>query len=145
MENIEIIKDKSSLEGTCYIELSLGKYKGVHWEETSLFFDEEIFGLIEPIFERNVPGYDHYSMNDADFNAWESIISDLLQLKNTIEQSSDFNDISDQAGFIYSGTRDYFATHYQDCKMKLSVLIEELVNWASINIKQHGYISILGI
>jgi len=33
MEEIKIIKDKSELEGTGYLEFSLGKYQGKHWIE----------------------------------------------------------------------------------------------------------------
>ena len=93
MERIEIIKDKSELEGTCYIEVSPGKYQGKHWEETSLFFDEEIFGLIEMIFERNVPGYDHYSMNDANSESWTKVISELKELSVFLWSANKFTDI----------------------------------------------------
>jgi len=145
MEKIEIIKDKSQLEGTGYFELSLGKYKRVHWEDTSLFFDEEVFGLIEPVFDRHVAGYDHYDMMDANAEAWNMIIKDLLELKETLDNSQDINDIFNSVGFCFGGTRDYFATHFSQCKSDLSVLIEELVVWASKNIKQHGHIAVLGL
>ena len=145
MENIEIIRDKSKLDGTGYFELSLGKYRRVHWEDTSLFFDEEVFGLIEPIFERHVPGYDHYDMMDADSNAWKRINEDLLTLKETLDNSNDINGILGHVGFVFSGSRDYFANHYDQCKSQLISLIEDLVNWSSDNIKQHGHIAVLGL
>lgn len=145
MERIEIIKDKSELEGTCYIELSLGKYQGKHWEETSLFFDEEIFGLIEMIFERHVPGYDHYSMNDADSESWNKVISELKELSVFLESANKFTDIVGKVGFVFGGTRDYFQNHFQFCKTQLHEMINELVAWAEINIGKHGYIAVLGI
>jgi len=145
MERIEIIKDKSELEGTCYIELSLGKYQGKHWEETSLFFDEEIFGLIEMIFERNVPGYDHYGMNDADAESWKKVISELKELSLFLDSSAKFTDIVGKVDFIFSGTRDFFQNHFQRCKIQLHEMSNELVTWAAINIKKHGHIAVLGI
>ena len=45
MESIQIIREKSDLEGTCYIELSLGKFRGKHWEETSLFLRKKPLAL----------------------------------------------------------------------------------------------------
>lgn len=145
MENIEIIRDKSELEGTCYIELSLGKYQGKHWEDTSLFFDDEVFGLIEIIFEKHIPSYDHYNMNDADSESWSSIISELKELSAFLESANKFTDIVGKVGFIFAGTRDYFQNHFQLCKAQLLKMINELVAWAEINIKKHGYIAVLGI
>ena len=130
MEEIRIIKDKSKLEGTCYIELSLGKYQGKHWEETSLFFDDEVFGLIEPIFEKYAPNYDHYSMNDIDSNSWNNIISDLRTLRELLKSTDKFEDLFGKVGFIFGGSRDYFQNHFHSCKDQLGNVIYELVEWA---------------
>ncbi len=105
MESIKIIKDKSELEGTCYIDLSLGKYQGQHWEEASLFFDEEVFGYIEMVFEKHIPGYDHYGMNDADSKAWDKVIADLKELSWLLETASDFKDVFEKIGFFWRLTR----------------------------------------
>ncbi|WP_444944351.1 hypothetical protein ACJJIK_04530 [Microbulbifer sp. ZKSA006] len=145
MERIEIVKDKSELEGTCYIELSLGKYQGKHWEETSLFFDEEIFGLIEAIFERNIPGYDHYSMNDADSKSWNKIIAELNELNELLRSARNFNEIIGNVSFVFGGTRDYFQNNFQPCKDQLQEMISELVAWAETHIKEYGHIAVLGI
>jgi len=145
MDSIEIIKDKSDLEGTCYIELSLGKYQGKHWEDSSLFFDEEVFGYIEIIFERHIPSYDHYSMNDADSESWGKIIVELKELSELLVSVNEFNEILSKIGFIYSGTRDYFQNNFQLCKTQLHEMIDELVNWAEVEIKKHRNIAVLGI
>ncbi len=145
MEPIEIIKTKAELEGTCYIELAPGKYQGKHWESTSLFFDEEIFGLIEPIFEKHVPNYDHYSMNDADSTAWVKIIYDLNSLVSSLDSASEFSEILGKVGFIFSGTRDSFQTEFLVKKHELQQLVIELTGWAEEKIGTHGSIAILGI
>ncbi|GAB6096438.1 hypothetical protein JCM14469_26910 [Desulfatiferula olefinivorans] len=145
MEEIKIIKDKAELEGTCYIELSLGKYQGKHWEKTSLFFEEEVFGLIEPIFEKIAPNYDHYNMNDIDSNSWDNILSELKALNALLESTNDFEDILGKVGFIFAGSRDYFQNHLLSCKDQLIKLITELVEWVENNIKEHGCIAVLGI
>ena len=145
MERIGIIKDKSELEGTCYIELSLGKYQGKHWEESSLFFDEEVFGLIEAIFERNIPSYDHYSMNDADLESWNKIIIELNELNELLRSARNFNEIIGKVSFVFGGTRDYFQTNFQSCKDQLHEMITELVAWAETNINKYEHIAVLGI
>jgi hypothetical protein len=145
MENIEIIRDKSRLEGTCYIELSLGKYQGKHWEETSLFFEEETFGFIEMIFERHVPDYDHYSMNDAGSESWYKIIAELKELEELLNSATEFGDLIGKVGFVFGGTRDYVQNHFQQSKVQLQKMVTELSEWAEINIVKHGHIAILGI
>ncbi|KZN70392.1 hypothetical protein [Pseudoalteromonas luteoviolacea] len=145
MENIKIIRDKSDLEGTCYVELSLGKYRGKHWEETSLFFEEETFGFIEMIFERNIPDYDHYSMNDADSESWYKVIAELKELEVLLKSATDFGEIVDKVGFVFGGTRDYFQNHFQLSKEQLQKMVSELAEWAEVNIVKHGHIAILGI
>lgn len=145
MEKIEIITDKSNLEGTCYIEVSLGKYQGKHWEDTSLFFEEETFGFIEMIFERNVPGYDHFSMNDADSDSWYKVIAELKELERLLSAASEFDDLNCRVGFVFDGTRDYFQNHFQLSKAQLQKMVSELAEWAEIQIVKHGHIAILGI
>jgi hypothetical protein len=145
MERIEIIKDKSKLEGTCYIELSLGKYQGKHWEQTSLFFDEEVFGYIEMVFEKHVVNYDHYNMNDADSEAWYKIISDLKKLIQLLQSANEFSEILGKVGFVFGSTRDDFQSSFKNSKYELCEMIKDLVNWAELNIKNYGHIAVLGI
>ena len=45
--SIEIIRNKSELEGKAYIEIYPGRYKNTFWNEDSLYFNEESFGFIE--------------------------------------------------------------------------------------------------
>jgi len=145
MEEITIILDKSELEGTCYIEIVTGKYQGKHWQEGSLFFEEEIFGLIEPIFKKYVSGYDHYDMNDASKLEWSNIISRLKELNELLESSNRFEDALGNVGFIFVGTRDYFQTHYNSCKSELVAMNKQLINWASEVLSNNEHIAILGI
>ncbi len=146
MNSIEIIKDISALEGTCYIELSLGKYQGKHWEDTSLFFDEEVFGYIEMIFERHIPNYDHYSMNDADSKSWSNIIIELKTFSELLISSNEFDDILSKVKFAFGDTRNYFQNNIQPNQLtQLHKMINELINWAEVKIKKHEYISVLGL
>ena len=145
METIEIIRDKSELDGTGYMELSLGKYEGKHWEDSSLFFDEEVFGYIENVFKKHVPNYDHYAMNDADESSWQNIIRDLTALSNLLESAKEFNEIVDDVGFIFGGTKDYFENNFGRCRVELLKLVNELIIWSKDNIKKYGFIAILGI
>lgn len=144
MDRIEIIKDKLALEGTCYIELSVGKYQGKHWENTSLFFDEETFAFIEAVFERNIPDYDHYGMNDAGSESWRKIVSELEELNELFSSASEYEDIVSKVS-LPRGCLYYFQYDFQLCKDLLEKMISELITWVEINIEKHACIAVLGI
>lgn len=145
MEPIKIIKCTSDLQGTGYIELSLGRYSGEHWASTSLYFDEEVFGLIEPIFEKHVQGYDHFGMNDAGVNEWDKIISELHELESFLQSVKTFEEVLGRVGFVFGDTRDYFQRHFDACLCDLIQLIGDLIEWVKANLPDHRYIAILGI
>ena len=52
---IKLVTDIEELSGTDYFEFLPREYSGVCWNPDSVFLDEEVFTLIEPIFEKNVP------------------------------------------------------------------------------------------
>ncbi len=145
MEEIAIIHDKSELEGTCYIEIAPGKYQMKHWQEGSLFFDEEAFGFIEPIFERCIDGYDHYGMNDASKSEWIKIINELEDLNSTLSKSETIEEILGKVGFVFGGTRDRFQNNFEESKHKLIEMNKELISWSSEALNRHEYIAVLGI
>jgi hypothetical protein len=58
---IHLIRDKRQLEGTAYFEFLPGRYTGQHWNEKSVYLDEEVLGLIEKPFMDSLPSYDHYA------------------------------------------------------------------------------------
>lgn len=145
MEKITIIRDTQVLEGTCYFEISKGKYDGKHWQNTSLFFEEEIFGLIEYVFEKHCSKYSHYSMNDVSKSDWTKIREELITLNQTLNNSNDFSEVLGKVGFIFSGTRDYFQNHFETCKADLISMNKELIDWVDQTFSHHSYISVLGI
>ena len=145
MKEIAIIRDKSKLEGTCYIEIVPGKYQKKHWQEGSLFVDEEVFGFIEPIFERFISGYDHYSMNDASKSEWIKIIDQIEQLNELLKSSSEFEAIDGQVGFLSDGTRDRFQTNFEESKKLLVEMNQELIYWVRDVLNTHEHIAVLGL
>lgn len=60
-EKIRLIRDLSELQGTYYFEILPGKYQDKCWNQNSVFMTEEVFGYLEPIFERRAPNFDHYA------------------------------------------------------------------------------------
>ncbi len=145
MEKIAIISDRSKLEGTCYIEIVPGKYQTKHWQKNSLFINEEAFGFIEPIFERFINGYDHYSMNDASKTEWLKIINELEELNELLSSATEFEDLFGKVGFIFSGTRDIFQRNFEENIKLLIQMNVELISWVKKVLNTHDHIAVLGI
>ncbi|MEI6057265.1 MAG: hypothetical protein WCR55_14565 [Lentisphaerota bacterium] len=60
----QVIKDKALLDGTAYIEIGAGRYKGKHFQDSFIFLDEDGFFFAEGLLYKYVKNYDHYEMNN---------------------------------------------------------------------------------
>lgn len=61
---MKIFYKLEELEGTCYIEILPGRYKGNCWNKESIFFEEETFGYLERGIEMEFSKYDHFAFNE---------------------------------------------------------------------------------
>ena len=85
MTYIQIIKDRSKLQGTAYVELMGGAYAKSCWNEGSLFFEEEVLGYIEPTITKYEPTYDHYAFAPIDMPNWLLIVADPGDMRRAVE------------------------------------------------------------
>lgn len=138
------IKTKSELQGTHYIELSLGRYRRKHWEDTSLFFDEDVFALIEPIIVANVRRYDHYEINEVNAETWQAVIVDLKKFGCYLAAAGCAEEIDSRVLWMYD-SRESFNHDFQRNKADLITMINELILWVERNIGKYGEIAILGM
>lgn len=76
---------KIELKGTGYYQISPGKYQGLHWQDGSVFVNEDVFGFIEGIICNYYPNYNPMGPNDIPkelglkiADAWDSASSKLL-------------------------------------------------------------------
>jgi len=142
---LQIFKNPSELEGTGYFELSPGIYEGKHWQDGCLFFEPEVFGYIEPLFEKYAQNYDHFDMNDIGGGEWLNILAELKRLATCLRESKAFEDVLGQIGFPYAGMRDDFQVNFFEKKEQLANLIDELVSWAEKTLTEYGCIALLGL
>jgi hypothetical protein len=145
MSFLRILKDTSNLEGTAYIELLPGKYKGQCWNRNSLFFDEATFGLFEKIVERNVPDYDHYAFTEVSGTRWQSIIARLKSLSVELGRAKTPADIPVDIHFYFKDTEQQFN---KDIEVNLRLLMQisiELSNWLEATLKHNEEVTILGL
>ncbi len=145
VNNIRIIKHKSELEGTVYIELLHGAYNGICWNESSLFFEEETFGYLELALEKHAPSYNRYAFTEIQLDAWLEIIQELKTLQLLLQKAQSIGKLRDQVGFIFVGSEERFAEHFQTNKNALTGVIEELCHWINENARAHGCVTVLGL
>jgi hypothetical protein len=144
MDQIRLIHDKTQLQGTCYFEFLPGEYKEQHWNDGSVFLAEDVFGLIEPIVARHEPRFDHLSFVGIRRRTWERIIADLERLAEQAERAADIGDLVGEIGFVHM-TEAEFANHFRANADSLAGLARELTGWVREQLREHEYVSILGL
>lgn len=108
MGPIRLIRSTSELHGTCYFEFLPGPYRDKCWNEGSVFLEEEVFGLVEPIIARHEPQFDHFAFVNIRRTTWERIIAELDQ----VSKSSDNREVSAMMAELVAWLREQL-THEQ--------------------------------
>jgi hypothetical protein len=144
-ERICLIQSLNELHGTCYFEILPGRYLGNCWNHNSVFMTEEVFGYLEPIFERNQPDFDHYAFIEIKKEVWLLIISDFCSLMKALEQAQDIQELEGKVGFIFKGSMERFASNFRSNAADLIGVLSELSQWLENQLKSYNHISVLGI
>jgi hypothetical protein len=145
MEAIRIIRNKTELEGTAYVELLPGPYIQQCWNEGSLFFEEEVFGYLEPIIHRHVPAYDHYAFTEITASGWAAIVRDFQSLEAALDRAASVGDFKGEVGFLFRGSEARFAEDFHANKAALARLLREVSAWVASKASEHGSVTVLGI
>ncbi|PMC33878.1 hypothetical protein CJ195_26015 [Bacillus sp. UMB0899] len=142
---IEIIYDASFLEGSCYIEILPDNYKGECWSNSSIFFSEDNFGYIMPVFEKCYKNFDYYGFNEIDIDTWKSIIKELQKMKDYLSNNPEPNSLKAVIGFPFIYSEEEFMETYDNNIKQLITMITEFQKWIEDKISSTKVISILGM
>ena len=145
MEEIRSITDKAELEGTAYIELLPGKYKGHCWNDGSLFFEEEVFGYFEPTIEAHAQDFDHYAFTEVAATQCSAISDALKSLSAGISAATQMQELPPQLGFLFNGTEERFSQNFEANSRALAALANELARWFTDQSSANECVTILGI
>lgn len=142
-----IIPDKSSLDGTAYIEIYPGNFDvdRSHWNENSIFFKEHNWELFIKIVQRHFPDYDPYGLQVLNRNIWSSIIKDLETLSNRIGNGEKVSSIRSEILFLSDYSENEFMKDETHSLNTLRTTIDEFVNWIQESLTHSGVVSILGL
>ncbi len=142
---IELIKDVSEIEGTCYFEFLPGIYKDECWNEESVYIDYLQIYYIEPILAKHINGYDHYSFMSADKTTWLDIIKDLIQTKEVLRKAQDFDELTSSLSFPFRDIENNFIDSFEESRVELMKMIDDFVLWVRETLKTHNKIAVLGM
>jgi hypothetical protein len=144
VDPIELLHDARALDGTCFIELLPGKYRGECWGTSSLFLSEETWAYLEPTVRRHFPAYDHYAFMEIPNTTWTQIRADLARIARALDSAASLDDVP-ELGFFFVETRSEFEANFAVHVRQLSSLIAELDAWLRVQCSQHEVVSVLGI
>ncbi len=142
---IKLIKDVTEREDTCYFEFLPGTYKGECWNKESVFIYFLHICYIEPILEKHINGYDHYSFMSAAKSDWQNIIEELNQMKEVLRKAQNLNEFTSKLNFSFQDFEENFTKDFEKSKTGLSKLIDDFVLWLQETLKHHNKISVLGM
>lgn len=140
-----IIKDIKELEGSCYIEVLPGKYLNKCWNDSSVFFTEEDFALLETSIEKEFETYDHYAFNEIPKETWIKILRRLDELNLLLKEQPCIESLRSYVGFLYECTEEDFIKKYEENLERLKEMILDFKTWINEKLIDNEYISILGI
>ncbi|CAB3755439.1 hypothetical protein [Burkholderia paludis] len=145
MDDIRIIRDLAALHGTAYIELMGGPYARKCWNEGSLFFEEEVFGLIEPAIARQIPDYDHAAFNGIGMPDWLRIVAELNDTRGMLGAAAQRTAALDRLGYVFRDSRRDFVARLDAGCTELADMIAGIDAWTSEIRTRHDQVTILGI
>ncbi|MDX2244531.1 MAG: hypothetical protein NW224_27975 [Leptolyngbyaceae cyanobacterium bins.302] len=144
-KHIRLIQNLNELHGTCYFEILPGKYEGSCWNQNSVFMTEEVFGYLEPVFERNESDFDHYAFIEIKREIWLLIIKDFRSLIEALEQAQDVRELEGKMGFIFKDSIDRFASDFRSNAVDLIGVLREFSQWLENQLEVYDYLTVLGI
>jgi len=142
---IEIIYDTNILEGTCYLEVLPGKYKGEFWNTSSIFFTEESFGYILPAIKKCYKEFDYLAFNEIEIDTWKLIIKELDKTKQHFINNPNPHSLKDVLGFPFTYSEEEFMQDYDTNTKQLISMINEFQSWLEEKSASTKFISVLGL
>jgi len=145
MADIRLIRSPAELEGTCYFEFLPGQYCKKCWNEGSVFFAEEVFDLIEPIFERHIPGFDHYAFVEVSRDQCSLIINELETFRDRLANVNGVAELGTLVRLTAAfATRD-LESAFLETRRSIQKMVADLAAWLREESAHHNKISVLGM
>lgn len=142
---IELIKDVSKCESTCYFEFLPGIYQNECWNKESVFIYYLHISYIEPILTKHINRYDHYSFMSVDKTNWQDIIKEFNQMKEVLRKTDNLNEFTSKLEFSFRDIEENFTKDFAKSKSELMKMIDDFVLWIQEILNIHNKIAVMGM
>lgn len=122
----KVLRNLDGSQGTDYMEILPGEFKGNWWNPESIFFREEAFDIVETIICSRVPSYDHYGNTNIDSHTCWEIIRDLDRFASVLSATATKADLKGLPIFARQG---YFFENFEENLPALRQMVHALTTW----------------
>ena len=142
--DFQLHADPSEVTGPHWFELAPGPYERKHWQPGSRFISEFTFCLIEGIFERHAPAFDHFSYAEVPGSQWKIILADLAILRAALVEAGETAKVALPYGYTLRVQPD-FEQNWAANQRQLASLLSSLDQWLRETLALNDSISVLGL
>ncbi len=136
--------DPSVLVGTQYFELVPGPYDGKHWGREARFIHEYTFAVIEGVFEKHAPNYDHFAIVEITRAQWALILGGLVKLRSDLTQAAESYRVTLPCGRTLN-VQSSFELNWRANQHSLTTLLSDLELWLHQTLMKCEMVSVLGL
>ncbi len=140
-----LIREKTALSGTAYVELQPGPYESQFWGEKSIYFEEHHWNLLERMVQRHFPDYDHYGFQTIGKASWLPILSDFERLAEKIESGVTVAGIRSEILFASEYAEQEFLSEETTNLRELMLTLKETSHWITSVLSSGEPVSVLGL
>nr|CAP47765.1 putative integron gene cassette protein [uncultured bacterium] len=140
-----VIRDKTALSGTAYVELQPGPFDDEFWGDESIYFEEHHWNLLERMLQRHFPDYDHYGFQTIGKASWVPILSDFMRLAKKIESGVTVSDIRSEILFGSDHAEQEFPSEESKNLNELMNTLKETSQWVTSVLDSGSPVSVLGL
>lgn len=125
---IKMIRNKNDCDGTVYIEILPRKFDQKHWNDDSVFFDEDSFAFLYNSFAAILPIDDfYYSFEVIPASNIPVLIKELQLTLEKVDQAKTPDDLREIYRFPPGCLNDH--PGWNQNKIDIKVMLEEFALW----------------
>ncbi len=141
--DVQVFTLESKSEGTAFFELLPRRYDGACWNADSVYVEEEVFGLIEPIIYESVSTYDHYAFTELYPAEIQKIVFGLSRLVEQIERGDERKLMN--LGYLFQTTEARVADEWPNIRPRFHNLCSTLRDWLYQRLSEGQTVTLMGI
>ncbi len=143
LSDIQVFTLESMPQSTAFFELLPRRYDGACWNSDSVYVEEEVFGLIEPIIYDSVSTYDHYAFTEVYPAEMQKIVSGLSHLVEQLERGDERQFMN--LGYFFQTTEARVREEWPHIRPRLVNLCSDLRDWFQGMLSDGKTVTLMGI